>query len=211
MTDEATNKPSEGDAGAIDMTKFVSKEDYDKTVGGKESELTSLQKSLEEAQGHLTSPQYLKYLAAEKAKAATPSTDSSKSDVTLPKEVTDRIANLEATANQLAAVLELQEVERKYTDFKDYRNDVHTLISSGGNNLNFEQAYLIAKSQKSDAKPSVDAAKAATDKPAAGTEKPGQFIPDPSSTTKEFKNTDEATQDAVNTIKEKYGITGDTI
>lgn len=210
---DANQNPNEGDVKVsdVDMTKFVPKEEYDKVVSGKTSELASLQKSLEEAQGYLTNPQYLQFLARSKAENQYIAPESSRASSSLSPEIAKRIENLEATSNQLAAIIELHEVEREYPDFNDYRSDVHTLITSGGSNLTFKQAYLIAKSNRSSSMPDVSDAKAKKDAPKVGTEKPGKFIPDSSSTDRVFKNATEASNAALSSVKEKYGITGDII
>jgi hypothetical protein len=203
---KATPNPGEGDtqagkAPSVDTEKYVPKDQYTADLSAKTTELQSLQKSLEEAQSSLTSPEYLKYLADKRAgdKAKRPD-NAPASD----KELRDRLASLEVVASQLAATIELTDVERKYADFKDFRSDVQAIINVNGN-LSFEQAYLMAKGKKGQAPSSTTPPTG--DKKVTGTEKPGQFVPDSAHSEKEFKTTADATADVLRSMREKYGIT----
>ena len=200
------SKPGEGAPANPDLTKFVPKEE----VGKLSQEIESLKKSLEDAKLELVSPEYIEFLSSKKNKVVT-QTDIDKAKAAgLPpvalemlEELKGRLVRTESVLQNMAAVLELQNVEKQFPDFNDYREDVQKLFEADKTGtLNFEQAYWQAKGRVP--KPPK------SDIPGGGNNKPGGFVP-PEGSRKEFKSSFEASQDAINQVRTRHGISGDII
>lgn len=203
---------------AIDLSQYVAKTDYDKVLGEKEEVVSTLKSSLDDAQKKLLDPKYIEYLSQQERATQKPVIDPAKAkDLNIPAELTDvltqqdqRFKNVEAAIMQLGALMELANVEKKYTDFDTVRDDVRTIMEKSSNDLSFEQAYWIAKQhQGGEGKP--PEGKPGDPQP-KGSEKPGAGSPPPKETEpKKFKNETEAATAALETVRDKYGITGDII
>lgn len=203
---EQQKQSSEGkDANQVDLSNYVPKEE----MGKLNQEVDTLRKSLEEAKLELVSPEYIEFLAAKKDRKVTQAdVDKAKAAglpaeaVAIIEELKGRIVRTESVLQNMAAVLELKEVESKYPDFKDYRDDVQKLLEADKTgSLSFEQAYYQARGMKPPA-PKGDVA-------SRSNEKPGGFLPPEAS--RVFKTDYEASQDAANQVRTKYGIVGDII
>lgn len=205
MTDQAKEvKPSEG-APAIDLTKYVPKEE----VGKLNQEVELLKKSLEDAKLELVSPEYIEFLSSKRDKKITQvDVDRAKAAglpqeaVNMIEELKGRLVRTESVLQNVAAVLELQNVEKTHPDFATYREDVQKLLETDKTgSLSFEQAYWQAKGMNP---------RATSDAITKSNDKPGSFVP-PGGSTKTFKNDYEAAQDAASQVRTKYGLVGDII
>jgi len=206
MSEQDKQKSSEGkEASAVDLSNYVPKEEYGKL----NQQIDEMKKSLEDAKLELVSPEYIEFLAAKKDRKVTQAdVDKAKAAglpqeaVAIIEELKGRIVRTESVLQNMAAVLELKEVEGKYADFKDYRDDVQKLLEADKTgSLTFEQAYYQARGMKPPAPKG--------DMPMRGNEKPGGFLPPEGA--KVFKSDYEASQDAANQVRTKYGIVGDII
>jgi hypothetical protein len=209
MSDQqAAPKPGEGAGQTPDPDKFVPKDNLVKL----QSEYESLKKSLDDTKLQLLDTDYLEYLEAKKTKRMTQGDVDKAKAAGLPQAAVDiieemkgRLVRTETVLQNVAAVLELQQIEKQHPDFDVYRADVQKLLESDKTGtITFEQAYWQAKGQ--------DPAKASAkgDKPANSNEKPGSYLPG-GNTQKTFANSYEASQDAINQVRTKYGIVGDII
>ena len=189
MSDQ--NKSSESSAPAIDLTKYVPKEDFEKTQASLKEELGKMKVERDQAKMSLLDPEYISHLeskrvSAEKSAARIPDgTDLSRLspqqllDLAVSKavemvegKVGERFRRNETAISDLLAVAELRAVEDRYKDFNDYRDDVAKLLEDPRSNLTIEQAYKLAKQNASEKAP----AKPETKKPASS-EKPTGTTP----------------------------------
>lgn len=215
MSDKNTVPPAgdSGNAGAIDLTKYVPKEDFEKTS----ATVKDLEAKLDEAKLSLLSPEYLEFMESKKAGKVTQKVESAVDKLLTSADV-DKLSNrqllalaidkateavkseiLPAYQNQMKqlgqslsdvlAVLELQEVEKKYSDFNDYRDDTRKILETSTTPLTIEQAYIQAKAGKGGTFKSNTPPP--TEKPVGGTP-PGSLGP------KTFKNKNDAAEDAWN-------------
>lgn len=209
-TTPANPNPGEGGDKKINLDEYVPKDEVSKVVGAKESEVANLKKSLDEAQEKLLSPEYIQYLSAKKGSKNDDADKTDKSAV--PKDVADRINGLEMAISNMAAVLELNDVRSRYSDFDKHRDKVEALLKGPGSNLSFEQAYLVVKSQETGSKSTPDDDETKKAKEALkGSEKPTAYAFDQQTQDKEFKSTADASADAIQQVKDRFGITGDMI
>lgn len=206
---ENVNKPADGGQ-APDMTKYVPKEDYEKLSGS----VKDLETKLEEAKLSLLDPEFIDFRESKKLKstakkAADAATDLSDVDLSKlsPKqllaaavdrakeavmneiipEYEEKLRAQAQTLSDVLAVLELQEVEKKHSDFGNYKDATRKVLETSSTPLTIEQAYLLAKASNPQA-----AAAAAP----AGSERPSGTVPLSSDTTKTFKDKNEAGLDA---------------
>lgn len=226
MAGENKTNSSEGNVPAIDMSKYVSKEDNDRLVAESKSAQDKLQQELEQAKLALLDPEYISYLESKQGKSTA---NKVVSEIDKLRDTVDveRLSSKELLAlsvdkavevvqsklmpvyegqmrkmgqalSDVLAVLELQDVEKKYSDFGDYRDATKKMLESSSTPLTIEQAYLLAKtsSQGKDAKtPEEKAAAART----AG-EKPGAGMSQDNSQPKSFANAKDAGEDAWNKV-----------
>lgn len=209
MSDQVT-KPAEG-AAAIDASKFVPKEDYEKAT----SSLKELEAKLDEAKMSLLDPEYISFLEQKKqAKLEKKLAKPLPSDVDLSKMTSAQILSLsvekakeaimteivpqyeeqlkrtQQTLSDVLAVLELQEVEKKYSDFNTYRDDTRKILETSTTPLTIEQAYKLAKANTFDGKaPAVSPA-----------ERPTGSVPGSDMKPTSFKSKHEAAEDAWNRV-----------
>lgn len=205
-----------GKPAAIDMSKYVPKEDFEKTSAS----LKELESKLDDAKLSLLQPEYLEFMESKKAgkleKKISSSIDklmdSKDLDKLSPRQILalsidkakeaviaevlpqyqDQLKRMGQTLSDVLAVLELQEVEKKYADFSAHRDDTRKLLETSTTPLTIEQAYLLAKAGKSNVP--------ASGSPAApnGSEKPTGGTPPGSMGPKTFKNKNDAAEDAWN-------------
>ena len=178
---EQDKKPGEGaQTNAIDTTKLVPKEDFEKLSKESKEQVTTLQSELETAKLSLLDPEYIAFRESKKSKALAKEAKSisdelKDSNVTGNRvvELEDRINRLSTAVEDLLALQELAVCEKKYSDFNDYRDSVRKTLEDSTTPLTIEQAYLLVKGSttKTD---KTDAEKAAGAK--AGSEKPGSGV-----------------------------------
>lgn len=202
------NKPSETAQGAIDTTQYVPKEEFEKVQSASKAEAERLKTELDQAKMSLLDPEYIEYLEAKKSRTAQNTaripdgTDLSKLspaqllDLATSKAVElletkagERFRRIETAVSDLLAVAELQQVEGKYKDFNDYRDDVAKILEDSRSNLTIEQAYKLAKQNKAENEP--EEKKAQTKKPAPS-EKPTGSAPAEGFDRRSFKSKSEA-------------------
>jgi hypothetical protein len=209
MAGEIENKPGEG-AAAVDLTKYVPKEDLEKAS----SSVKELEAKLEEAKMSLLDPEYISFLEQKKqaklekklAKTALP-TDADLSKLTsaqvlslsvekakeaimteIVPQYEEQLRRTQQTLSDVLAVLELQEVEKKYSDFSTYRDDTRKILETSTTPLTIEQAYKLAKANTFDGKaPAVSPA-----------EKPTGSVPGNDMKPTSFKSKYDAAEDAWN-------------
>jgi len=214
MSEQATgNKPSEGGQ-AIDLEKYVPKDEYTKLT----AEVEGLKRTLEEEKMKLLDTGYLEFLESKRGKKLTQDDVDKAKAAGLPPEVLSlieelkgRVVRTESAVANVSAILELREVEAKFADFTEYRDEVKKLLEADHTGaLSFEKAYWQAKGMKTAAAKPKDTPKANGDTVTKGGEKPGQYIP-PKESQKAFDSAYEAGQDAATQIKTKYSLSGDII
>jgi hypothetical protein len=205
MSDLDNNKAGDG-AAAPDLTKYVPKADYEKVS----TTVKDLESKLDDAKMSLLDPEYISFLESKKGKqvehkvnqAFSFSDDeldklSSKqllvvaieraTAAILPeveKRYEDRLRRSESTLSDVLAIIELQEVEKKYDDFETYRDKTKEILETARVPLTIEQAYLQARGM---------APAAASNAP--GSEKPSGIVP-AGMAPKTFKNKNDAANDA---------------
>lgn len=206
----------------------VSKADFDKLA----SQNADLSKSLDGLKGQLLDTDYLSYLESKKAGAAKPAVPASGnpnnlSVASLTLEQLQQVIAAQvghafnefgkpifARLNNLDARQEVETVREKYADFEEFKDQVVSILESTPNTeLNIEQAYLIAKAN------AINAGEASAngereqkeEKAPQGGEKPGGTVPLPGETAHRFKNPEEAGAKAWAEVRERHGLTGDTI
>ena len=208
-------KPSEG-AEKVDLTKYVPKDDHEKTL----NTVKDLESKLEDAKLSLLDPDYISFLETKKGKGVVKKVEkavrevsdddldglSSKDLLALSVEraveaVKTEISNvydeqlkkMGGTLSDVLAILELQEVEKKYKDFDDFRGETRKILETSQTPLTIEQAYKLAK-QANEEKPDDDTTK--KKKAAASTEKPSGTVAKGSIEPKDFKDKVAAGEDA---------------
>jgi hypothetical protein len=216
MTNQATNQQTgEGSQATIDLEKYVPKDEYNKL----NQEVEGLKRTLEDEKLKLLDPGYIEYLESKRNKKVTQAdVDKVKASgapqevVNLIEELKGRVVRTESLLANMSAIIELQEVEKEFPDFGEYREEVKKILEGDtAGMLSFKQAYFQAKGMGGKQSSSTATSNAASgDKVIKGNEKPGQYVP-PSNTQKNFNSPYEAGQDAINQVKTKYNIVGDII
>jgi len=198
MTQATDVKPSEGGSPAIDLSKYIPKEDHEKALSSTKTEMEKLKQELDDAKLSLLDPEYISYLEQKKSgaerkeakiEAKLADGDQSKSEIA---ELRRELSQVRQFQQDVAAVLELQAVEKKYEDFNDLRDDVKKVLESSSTALTIEQAYLLAKAKHIGEKSDEDKVKSAK----TGREKPGATVPAPSLEPTNFKDKRAAAEDA---------------
>lgn len=186
------NKPDEGAPEVIDLTKYVGKEDHEKAISTKDTELSKVKDELDQAKMSLLDADYIEYLESKKDK---PADDDDADKAGLPTKtefdaLKKELGMTKSAVQDVLAVIELKNTEEKYPDFKDYKDDVKAILEASKAPLTFEQAYKIAKASKP-----VDEK---SDDPKKNTdyEKPSGSVPGSDLEKKDYKDTDEASGDA---------------
>lgn len=213
MTSEQTNKPSE--PGAVDTSKFVPKEEYEK-LGNSVKELET---KLDEAKLSLLDPDYIDFLESKKGGKIEKKVEKAMSEVDLDKMSSKQILELSiqkskevlmeevmpkyedmlkkhgATLQDILAYIELGEVEKKYKDFNDYREDTRKVLETAQTRLTIEQAYKQAKYERLDKEGKLTPKlEEALKTPVS--EKPTSSVPGDTMSKSSFKNADDAAMDA---------------
>jgi predicted Zn-ribbon and HTH transcriptional regulator len=205
---EANNsgKLNEGAGEAIDLNKYVPKEDAEKALKDKDNAVLSMRKELDEAKMSLLDPDYISFL--ENKRNATGALNkvtkdianvegqidhASKAELT---ELRQALTNLSARQQDIMAVLELQAVEKKHKDFDEYRDQVVHILETSQTPLTIEQAYKLAKMESKEEK--TDEEKEAAAKSSA--EKPSSTVAAGAVQAKSFKTKADALDDAWNSV-----------
>lgn len=215
-------------ADAIDLSKYVPKDQADQ-----------LKADLEKTKLELLSPEYLEFQETKRNKA-TPSVKAKVSELLgtlkpeeieslskrdlleiavartsekltaeLGKEFGARLAKLTDHMSGLTMYVELDRTKKAHSDFDDYKDDIDKILEKADRDLTFEEAYLQAKGAKASLPDKKDEKKEES-KP-KGSEKPGGATPPDGALPQKFKDADAAGRAAFETVKAKYGITGDSI
>lgn len=201
------------DDGGTPKEDLISKADFDKAVGEKDTALTDVRTQLNEAQLKLVDPAYVEFMEARKASNEKPIIDDKtakeqgipESAIKIINDQGSSIKQLQTAVQQIGALLELSDVEKKYADFGNYRDDVQKILETSGSNLTIDQAYVQAKAA------APDKSKGSDETPTPkGSEKPGGFVPKDDSK-KHYTDADEAGNAAWAEVKERLGIQGDII
>jgi len=199
MSDE-TKKTTEGsEKDAIDMTKFVPKEDFEKLTKTSNEEVEKIKGELDQAKLSLLDPDYVAFLDSKKgkeikeeAKEISEKIEEGKASPAELKRLEDRMNTISSSVENVLAVLELQAVEKKYADFGDFREATKKILETSATSLSIEQAYLLSKGQAKTEK--TEAEKKAAAKTAA--EKPSGTVPGNEPVQKHFTDKGAAGEDA---------------
>lgn len=123
-------------------------------------------------------------------------------------EFSNALANQNQAIETIVAHLELQQVKADNPDFDSFKDDVAKILQESTTSMTIADALDKARINRSRTAPAKTAAPA---KSPASTEKPGTHPPSPSLQKKEYKNESEAAAAALEEVKTKFGISGDTI
>jgi hypothetical protein len=214
MASDNENKPSE--AGAVDTSKFVPKEEYEK-LG---SSVKELETKLDEAKLSLLDPDYIDFLESKKGQRIEKKLEkaeltdreieklSSKQILELSVErvrevllsevmpkYEDALRKMGATQQDILAYIELGECQKKYKDFETYRDDIKKVLDTSTTRLTIEQAYKQAKLDKLD-REGMLTPKEEKELKTPASEKPTNSVPGDAMSKSAFKNSGEAAEDA---------------
>jgi len=217
MSDQIALKPGETAPAAIDITKYVPKDDFEKLTTDSKTAVEKLRGELDQAKLSLLDPEYIAYLEKKKSPAATAASAIKDEDIAkmTSKQILDlavdrvrdellpqyeqKIGRLNATLSDVLAMLELQEVMKAHDDFETYRDKTKEILESSPTPLTIEQAYLLAK--VGSIKPTEETDDEKGRKVKSGTEKPSGTIPRETITPKSFgKDKNAAANDAWDTV-----------
>jgi len=216
---ELVNKPSE--PGAVDTEKYVPKEEYEKLSGS----VKELEAKLDEAKLSLLDPDYIDFLESKKGKQVEKKVEKAMdlSDKDIEKLSSREILELsvsrakeallsevapkyeealrrqDATIHDILAYIELGEVQKKYKDFDDYRDDVRKVLEASRTQLTFEQAYKQAKLDRLEKEGKLTP-KEEKELKTPASEKPTATVPGDTMSKSAFKNASDAAEDAWNRI-----------
>lgn len=206
------------DAGEVDTSKFVPKEEYEK-LGQSVKELET---KLDEAKLNLLDPDYIDFLESKKGTKVEKKVKEAMSDVDINKLSSKQILEMAtekakealmeevlpkyenalkkqgATIQDILAYIELGEVEKKHKDFDDYREDIKKILETSKTPLSIEQAYKLAKSDKHDKDNPVTEDDKTPEKKPTQSEKPTSTVPGSTLSKTAFKTPEEAADDAWN-------------
>jgi hypothetical protein len=206
---------------SVDTNKYVPKEEYEKLSGS----VKELEAKLDEAKLSLLDPEYIAFLETKKGQQVEKKVEKAfrVSDAEIERLSSKQLLELaverakEAVIGELSpdlekrfkkydmsladifSVFELQQCEKKYKDFDDFRGDVRKILESTQAQLTIEQAYKQAKFERMSTKEEhpettkVEPAKVSSEKP-TGT------VPSETMQTKAFKNKTDAAEDAWNQV-----------
>jgi hypothetical protein len=205
----------------VDTTKFVPKEDYEKLA----SSVKDLESKLDEAKLSLLDPDYIDFLETKKGQKIEKKVEKAMdlSDMDVEKLSSKQILELAtqrakeavlsevapkyeealrkqgATLNDILAYIELGEVEKKYKDFNDYRDDTRKILENSKTQLTIEQAYKQAKYEKLESEGKLTP-KEEKELKAPSSEKPTGSVPGDTMSKGNFKNAVDAADDAWNKV-----------
>lgn len=206
----------------------VSKTDFDKV----NAQNAQLSKDLEGLKNQLLDTDYLNYLESRKqgakpqAAANNPGANTNIANLTLAQLQQVIAAQLGQTLNEfgkpiyerlnaVSAAQEVDAVRGKYADFDDFRDQTVAVLESTPNTeLSIEQAYLIAKANamnEAGGGQEGQEGQPQQSQEVKSNEKPGGTVPLPGETAERFKDPQSAGTAAWNQVRQKYGLTGDTI
>lgn len=210
------NKAGEAASPAIDLTKYVPKDEVEKAQTASKAEVDKLKSELDQAKMSLLDPELIAAMEDRKAKL-----DKSKAavlpegeidvDKLTPKQLLNyalqksvelvetrldgRFRRSEQALSDVLAVLELKSVEEKYDDFGEYRTRIVELLEDPKSQLTIEQAYKLARSENPEASKGGEKSKESGGKKPSG-EKPTGSAPATEFKPKEFKDKTAASLDA---------------
>jgi hypothetical protein len=214
MTSELSNKPSE--AGVVDTSKFVPKEDYEKLSGS----VKDLETKLDEAKLSLLDPDYIDFLESKRGSKVEKKVIKAIEDIDTDKMTSKQILELStqrarevleeevlpkyadalkkqgATLQNILSYIELGEVEKKYKDFDTYREDTRKVLENSQTHLTIEQAYKQAKLDKLDKEGKLTTKDEKELKPPTSSEKPTSTVPGDTMSKSAFKTKGDAADDA---------------
>jgi len=221
-------------AGQQNQENQVSKTEFD-ALNAKNAELS---RTLDQLKGQLLDTDYLSYLEAKKAQGTKPqqptgqpNANASIANLTLGQLQQVIAAQLNQgfsewgkpiyeRLNAVSAAQEVEAVRGKYGDFDDFRDQTVAVLESTPNTeLNIEQAYLIAKAnwandqaaQNNGDRQNGQGNQQQQQQAPQGGEKPGGTVPLPGETAQRFKNPTDAGNAAWNEVRQRHGLTSDTI
>jgi len=189
----------------VDLTKYTPKEEVDKLTTSAAKEKEEMQSKIDQANMSLLDPDYIAFKES-KNKKPEANTYAGAVDVDnmtqkqlvdhILKAVDSRVEPLTSdvksnkrTVADVLAVIELENTQKKYSDFNDHRDTIKKIIETSEAPLTFEQAYFIAKGNKPADKTPAEPAK-------PGSEKPTGSVPAESLKPKDFKDESSAADDA---------------
>ena len=223
---------------AIDLTKYVPKEDFDKLTNESKTRVDSLTNDLEKLRQQLLSPQYIDFLSKQK-EDATRATNTVQKEVSKitdaelnslpPAKILElaterakqailsevmptlekRVKSAEMTLGDLQAILELNAVE-KYYDGSTGRVNFNDYREEVYKLIESSPALTIEQALHIAVAQKGGTVTTTTVKKPVGSEKPTATVPAGTVEKTNFKTSTEAADDAWGKMQEKYGI-GDSI
>lgn len=211
-----SEQPKEASEKATPSEKFVPKEDYEKLAGS----VKDLESKLDEAKLSLLDPDYIEFLETKKGakveakvkkeisemdtdkmtskqilEAATERAKEALMEEVLPK-YEEALKRQGATIQDILAYIELGEVEKKYKDFNDFRDDTRKILEASKTQLTIEQAYKQAKMDRLEKEGKLTPKEEKELKTPPPAEKPTSTVPGETMSKSTFKTPEDAADDA---------------
>lgn len=201
---------------AVDQSKFVPKEEYEKLAGS----VKDLEGKLDEAKLSLLDADYIEFLETKRGakvervvKKAIEDADTenltSKQLLALATEQAKEALMAEVmpkyeealkrqggTIQDILAYIELGEAEKKYKDFADYKDDTRKVLETSKTQLTIEQAYKQAKMDRLEKEGKLTPKDEKELKAPTSSEKPTSTVPGDTMSKSAFKNKEDAADDA---------------
>lgn len=231
MSEQAKEQKSEQPV--IDLNNYVSKDEFSKT----EEALKATKAETEKLKMQLLDPKYIEFLESQR----NPPKKESPADVldgiqladvdklsnsqilklaekTLGTKLLDAVRQefgkevgvLRQTLQDMLIRDELREVIASNPDFEDYRADVQKILETSSSDLTITQALKIARADRGESSKKSGKNAKESDEAKPFSEKPGRSA-SPASMDRTFKTEKEASQAALQSVKEKYNLATDVL
>lgn len=234
-----TPKGNEAAPNAVDTTKFVPKEEYEAQKSSLEKlqgdlervkgqlldpsyleyledkknaavKKTGASNEVRDALGTLTADEIERLPKARLLEIAEKRI-SEKLTGELRGEFSKTLAGLQTTVQNLVYERELALTKVNHPDFDKYDKEIRDILARPGANYTYEDAYLLAKAQKGDVTPTpAPKPTSKTEKRSSG-EKPSSTAPASDFEHKDYKDSKEAGEAAIASVRAKYGLEGDIL
>jgi len=210
---EQTKEASEK---AANEKNVVPKEEYEKLAGT----VKDLEGKLDEAKLSLLDPDYIDFLETKKGAKVEKAVKKSMEDVDTDKMTSKQILELATerakealldevmpkyeaalkqqgtTIQDILAYIELGEVEKKFKDFGEYRDDTRKVLETSKTQLTIEQAYKQAKMDRLEKEGKLTPKEEKELKAPTSSEKPTSTVPGDTMSKSAFKTAEDAAEDA---------------
>jgi hypothetical protein len=201
---------------AVDQSKFVPKEEYEKLAGS----VKDLESKLDEAKLSLLDADYIEFLETKRGQRVEKAVKREMSEIDTDKMTSKQILELSTerakealmsevmpkyeealkrqgnTIQDILAYIELGEAEKKYKDFADYKDDTRKVLETSKTQLTIEQAYKQAKMDRLEKEGKLTPEDKKELKTPPPTEKPTSTVPGDTMSKSAFKDKEDAADDA---------------